>query len=78
MIENLLEGLYVNRMIILIEDGPQSNEYRQLILTAKQFKDISDSIAKACGTVLIDGKEKVCIKESSQTYPLPDNVNDFY
>ena len=61
--------IYGLRLIVLIEDSPQSNNYRQVIFTNKEkLKKIGDVIWG--GTP--DGYEEKYISMSVDTYPLPD------
>lgn len=62
--------LYGTRLLVFLEDSPQSNKYRQVILTPEQFKDFSNSI----GTVVNkDGDdEDVEMTLSDKIYTLPD------
>lgn len=58
-------------MLVFLEEGPQSNQYRQVILDAKKFKAVSDTI---CGGPVADGKdeEEVEIQMTEELYDLPD------
>lgn len=62
--------VYGTRLLVFLEDSPQSNKYRQLIFTPEEFKKVSLSV----GTV--EGKrgddELVRLQESEETYELPD------
>jgi len=62
--------LYGTRLLVFLEDAPQSNQYRQIILNQDQFKNLSNSI----GTV-VDKEgddEQVEIEMSEEIYTLPD------
>lgn len=66
----LEDELNSQRILVFIEREPQSNIYSQIILTADEFKIVSDSIGK---TVSKDGNyEYVEIRESEEEYKLPD------
>jgi len=63
--------LYGLRLIVLMEDSPQSNNYRQIRLDEEKFK--------AIGNVIWGGPAKEGLREdekdilmSQDTYPLPD------
>lgn len=39
--QNFFNQLYETRLILILETGPQSNVYRQVMLTPEQFKSLS-------------------------------------
>ncbi len=43
------QSLYVSRLIILVETGPQTNNYRQVILNKDQFLIVSNALSEAFG-----------------------------
>ena len=63
--------LYEQRMLVFMEEEPQSNKYRQVLLNAEEFKRFSMSI----GTVTSEKYgdiEMVEMKLSDKIYTLPD------
>jgi hypothetical protein len=78
--EDFISAFYTTRLIILLEDSPQSNKYRQLILTPAQFKVISDVIGAQFETISKEkGRfiQKIKVADDITT-KLPDNLQDFY
>ena len=68
---DLTSIVYENRLLIFLEDKPQSNTYRQLMFTAEEFQRVSLAI----GSVIrkqSDGSQLVNLNESNETYKLPD------
>lgn len=63
--------LYGTRLLVFLEESPQSNKYRQVCLDAKTFKAVSDAI---CGGPVPEGKdEEECeIIMSTDVYDLFD------
>lgn len=72
-----MEELYQQRMLVFIENEPQSNEYEQLIFTQKQYKELTNFISKLYGIegITMDGLEVIDMKSSEETYTLPDLRN---
>jgi hypothetical protein len=68
--ETDISELYSTRMLIFIEDSPQSNKYRQLMLTPEEFTKVAFSFGKV--TDVKDGVEDVEIRFSKESYNLPD------
>lgn len=67
------ELLYEKRMLIFIEEEPQSNEYRQVMFDKNQFKKISDAILSPIyEDKARDGFEICAVNLSDDTYRLPD------
>lgn len=61
--EELYAIVYGRRLLVFLEDGPQSNEYRQLKLSPDDYRMITDIIVR----------RNVAIERSSdETYKLPD------
>jgi hypothetical protein len=62
--------LYGTRLLVFLEEEPQSNKYRQILLTKDEFKKLSLSI----GTVVEqDGADQtVEMHMSEDLYTLPD------
>lgn len=62
--------LYGIRVLFFIEEEPQSNKYRQIILTPEEFKKVSMSIGSV---VQVDGHDQtVELNLSDELYTLPD------
>lgn len=62
--------LYGTRLLVFLEDSPQSNQYHQIHLTESQFKRVSDSV---CDVKSRNGDdEDVEVEMSIETYKLPD------
>lgn len=61
--------IYSTRMLIFIEDEPQSNQYHQLILTEDEFKKTAMTIGRVVKTGEV---ETVELQESEELYTLPD------
>src|SRR5258708_3542574 len=71
--------LYEQTMVIFIESEPNSNKYRQLILSPKQFKDILDAVAKVFGEKKHDERLMVAeYLESTEEYILADDLRSSY
>lgn len=66
-----IQELYVTRLIVLLEDEPQSNTYRQVLLTPEEFKGVSTAIGKVLAKKKND-IETVQVTLSRELYPLPD------
>lgn len=62
--------LYGTRLLVFLEDSPQSNQYHQVILNPTQFKRVSDAISNVVGRNGDD--EDVEMELSVDTYKLPD------
>ncbi len=69
-----LSQLYETRMLIFIETGPQTNKYKQVLVTGEQFKIVSDAISTISSTEqdLKEGMEARDVDLSDETYELPD------
>lgn len=65
-----LKELYTQRTLIFIEEEPQSNKYRQVILTPEEFKRVSDNLGRIASEA--DGIEQIEINLSDEIYTLPD------
>lgn len=58
-------------MLVFLEVEPQSNQYRQVLLTPEQFKKISD--ASVHRTIEQRGNDSICEHRlSNEIYTLPD------
>ncbi len=69
-LEDFENELYSQRLLIFIETEPQSNIYKQLLLTGEEFKKITMNIGTVKGK---KGRiDVVEINESDETYVLPD------
>ena len=62
--------LYGLRLLAFNETEPQSNQYRQVILTEEQFKAFSDAVCTVHGRE--GDKETVSLQMSEEIYTLPD------
>tara|TARA_Y100000310_G_C20387157_1_gene670989 strand:+ start:410 stop:610 length:201 start_codon:yes stop_codon:yes gene_type:complete len=62
MSRELFNEIYSTRLLVFIESEPQSNKYQQVILTPKQFKEVSDDIS-------LEGDK---LRLSKEIYKLPD------
>lgn len=64
------DNLYGTRLLIFLEDKPQSNKYHQVLLTLDEFKKASMMI----GTVVEEKghKQIVELQMSEELYDLPD------
>lgn len=62
--------LYKTRLLVFLEEDPQSNKYRQIILTAEQFKNMSDAVCTVESRIGDD--EEVTMRLSDEIYTLPD------
>lgn len=69
---NIRNVMYGTRMLVFIEEEPQSNKYRQVLLNAEQFKKVSDSIIKIEKQADENGQEIVSFDQSEESYTLPD------
>lgn len=67
-----LSELYEQRLLLFIEDYPQSNEYRHLIFTKEQYKQISDTISSFTKISQEEDTETCEITASDAIYKLPD------
>lgn len=59
------------RLLLFFEVEPHSNQYNQVLLTAEQFKKVSDDIVIIKGRYP-NGNEMVELETSTYTYTLPD------
>lgn len=77
------EALYTLRMIVLIEEEPQSNKYHQIMFNPKQYNDLSVYIQNffpknkdhKCDNPHCAGRDIVC---SEKEIKLPDNIQDIH
>ena len=63
--------VFNTRLLVFLEDRPQSNEYRQIFLNAEEFKKMSSSIGKVVGKEP-NGNDTVEFRYSDEIYSLPD------
>ncbi len=68
--------LYGTRLLVFLEDAPQSNQYHQIYLNKKQFKRVSDAVSNVVARHGDD--EDVEVEMSIDTYPLPDLQEIYY
>lgn len=73
---NIQDELNTTRLLFFMETNPQSNKYYQILLTEKQFKQVSDALAgcfeKQEEKDLREGYEMFELKISEDEYSLPD------
>lgn len=62
--------LYGTRLLIFLEDSPQSNKYRQILLTSEEFKKASFAIGEVVEQEGTD--QTVKLEMSTELYDLPD------
>lgn len=68
-----LSDLYTIRMLVFIEDTPQSNKYRQVRFTKDQHKLFSDAIAKIFPNPNDPTNTfRIQLATSTKTFSLPD------
>lgn len=74
------QDLWGIRMVLLMEEDPQSNTYRQIKLNPAQFGKISDAVADVhvTGKMLDSNTQEVGFNFSEETVTLPDWLRDFY
>mgnify|MGYP001581381100 CR=1 FL=1 len=68
---SLSEEIYSLRMLVFLEEEPQSNKYRQVILTPEQYNVVSVGIShnrRPIGGDMDEVEEHL----SSEVYTLPD------
>ncbi len=63
--------MYGTRLLIFVEEDPQSNKYRQVLLTPEEFKKASMNLGTVTG-MLDDNTENVELQMSEELYDLPD------
>lgn len=67
-----IKSLYTTRLLVFMEDKPQSNQYRQVFLSPEEFKAVSFSIGTITGEKNSYGDEIVDLQLSSELIKLPD------
>lgn len=74
--EDIQNELYSTRMLVFMEEEPQSNKYRQVVLTKEEFLNIT----KGIGTVIKEegNIETVEVRKSEEIYTLPDLREIYY
>ncbi len=71
--DEILSGLYEQRLLVFLEVEPQSNKYNQILLGREQFKEVSEAISKTFKAVRDkDGMDRMIIASSVEEYTLPD------
>lgn len=65
-------GLYISRLLVFVEESPQSNLYRQVMLNPVQFKKVSDAVVTVEKPQDKDGIEQVSFNQSEELYTLPE------
>lgn len=76
MSKELLDELYGTRLLCFLEEEPQSNNYRQVILNSEQFKNFSLSLGKV--TDQNGNDQTVEFQMSEEIYKLPDLPEIYY
>lgn len=71
MEKDLKDAMYGTRLLVFVEESPQSNKYRQVILDPEEFKRVSMNLGTVTGK-LDDQTENVEIQMSDEIYNLPD------
>jgi hypothetical protein len=69
-------ALSSTRLLVFIESKPLSNKYRQVLLNAEEFKNLSFSLGKVVGKE-DENTETVELRFSEEVYDLPD-LQEFY
>lgn len=68
----IYEELNVDRLLVFLETGPQTNKYQQILLNAEEFNRVSQSIGKV--THKVGTMEHIELHLSEQVYELPDLI----
>lgn len=63
--------MYGTRLLVFLEETPQSNKYRQVLLTKEEFKKMSLSVGEPTGKEE-GGNDVVEMQLSDDLYDLPD------
>jgi len=65
---------YTQRLLVFLEEEPQSNTYRQVLLSADDYKRVSDAISIEAfkNPAFKEDYEQVMLALSDDIYPLPD------
>lgn len=72
------QELTENRLVLLLENEPMSNTYNQLVLTDKQFKQVSDLVSSFYTKVGDrDGIETIIMKLNDEDIKLPKDLTSF-
>ena len=72
------------RLILLLEDEPQSNRYRQIKLNPAQFKQLSDFVGKTVASGEVSSEDGLLRADYSNILieppieNLPEELRDFY
>lgn len=67
--------IYGTRLLLFMENEPQSNKYRQIILGPEEFKRVSGSFGKQTGKkikVMGHKVDEIDVAMSDEIYDLPD------
>lgn len=62
--------IYGTRLLLFVEIDPQSNTYRQVCLSAEEFKNVSLAFGKVVSRE--GNKQEIELQMSEETYDLPD------
>ncbi len=69
---DLYHAIHGIRMLLFLETEPQSNKYRQILLSPEEFKRVAFAYGKLTGKKLSDGLDEVKIEMSDEIFDLPD------
>ena len=70
--------LYAQRLVLLLETGPQTNEYNSIILEEEDWEKIFDiALKNKKGSDTVDVDEVPNLHLSEETYKLPD-IQEIY
>lgn len=66
----IYEELNVDRVLVFLETGPQTNKYQQIYFTGEEFKKMSRTI----GTIVkkVGNLEHIALNLSPEVFALPD------
>lgn len=68
--DKLYTELYERRVLVFMEEEPQSNKYRQIGFTKETYKNLTSSLGKVIST---EGEgENREVEMSDELYELPD------
>jgi hypothetical protein len=67
----LAAAVYSLRMLVFLETGPQTNQYRQVFLDFEEYKRVSFSLGSLVGSIE-NGTIASQVRLSEKEYKLPD------
>lgn len=76
--QSIVDSAYETRLVAMIETHAGSNQYRQIGLNEKQFKQFSDLLADFFLTEKDGDKEVLEFNMSDWTAELPENIQSSY